>query len=140
MTQKVFPSLSEKGWVTDGQTILAKLLSMYILTDAAQTLVFQDNLINLPETYYKHINEPQDMRIAMHDDVTKLLERHFDNVEVATEVNQKEGTAVTILIHANVIDERGIRISLGKVLEMDNEGLRKTVDVSNIGDGQALLG
>ena len=139
MSQKVIPSLSEKGWITDSTTMLSKLLSFYMLTDAAQTLVYQDNLINLPETYYKHINEPLDMALAVKADITKLLERHFDTVDVMADVEDKGSSKVAILIYAHVIDDRGVKVSLGKVLEMDNEGLRKTVDVNNYGDGLALL-
>lgn len=132
-------SLSERGYIDATDQMLAKLLSYYILTDAGQTLVFQDNLINLPETYYRHINDPRGMAVAVKEDVTKLLERYFDNVEVVTDVEDKGNTAVAIMIYAHVLDELGVKVSLGKVLEMDNEGLRKTVDVSNIGDGRGLL-
>lgn len=137
---KVIPSLSDKGWVTDTETMLAKVLSFYLLTDGAQSLSFQDNLTNLPETYYEHINAPLDMSVAIREDLTKVLGRYFETVEVDTEVKDKGGTEVGILLYASVVDDKGKRVSMGKVLEMNNEGLRKTVDINNHGDGKALLG
>ena len=139
MKDIVFPSLSEKGWVTDTVTVLAKLLTCYILTDAGQSLAFQNRLINLPETYFKHFNSPEGMKAAIKEDLNKLLERYYETVEVVTEVSPKEETRVAILIYAYVVDNKGVKVSMGKVLEMDNEGLKKTVDINNVGDGYSLL-
>lgn len=136
---KVLPSLSEKGWVSDSKTVLAKILSFYILTDSAQSLLFKGNVINLPQTYQEHINEPMDMSAAMRSELTRLLERYFPTVEVNVKVKQEEKALATILLFAEVIDSNGVMANLGKVLEIDTEGLRRTVDVNNWGDGQTML-
>ena len=43
---KVVASLSEQAWITDSAKILNNLMSYYILTDSAQSVMFQDKLIN----------------------------------------------------------------------------------------------
>ena len=62
---KTIASLSSMGWVTDENFILSYLVSYYILTDAAQSISYQGNLTSLSETYYKHINNPDEMSIAV---------------------------------------------------------------------------
>lgn len=52
MGSKVVASLSDIGWIDAPDAILSKLLGYYILTDAAQSVAFKGNLVNLPETYY----------------------------------------------------------------------------------------
>lgn len=136
----MLPSLSELGWVTDSRNMLAKLLSYYILTDVGQTLTFHEALTSLPYTYHLHINNPSDMVNAVEQDLTRLLERFFEISEVKVKVKEGEGKQVTILIFASAVDNRGVKVSLGKVLEMDTSGLRKTVDINNIGDGEVYLG
>ena len=137
-TIKPMPSLSEKGWISDARSILAKILSFYILTDARQTLLFSNNLINLPETYHKHINDPLGMADAVRSELTTMLNRYFEESTVVTEV-KKEDKYHAILLYAEVVTEDGKTVSLGKVVKMDNDGLRKTIDVNNYGDGAALL-
>lgn len=137
---RVVPSLSELGWVTDSRTMLSKLLSYYILTDVGQTVAFQGNLISLPNTYHLYINDPEGMVVGVREDLEKLLERYFDQSEVVVRVKEGDSKAVTILIYAYVIDSRGVKVSLGNVLEMDTEGLKRTVNVNNEGEGVALLG
>lgn len=137
---KVIPSLSELGWVKDTGNMLSKLLSYYMLTDAGQTISFQNNLTSLPATYFRHLENPDSMAAEMRSDLTKLLERHFDNVEVLSKAKTDEGKLTTIMLYAHVLDEKGKRVSMGRVLEMDTGGLRKTVDINNIGEGAAYFG
>lgn len=139
MSTPTLPSLSDLGWVHDTGVILGKILSLYILTDVGQTVAFQGNLISLPYTYYLHINEPRDMAATVKNDLEKLLGRYFDNYEVETAAKETEDKGVTVLIYAHALSPEGERYSLGKVVEMNTEGVRKTIDISNFGDGLSLL-
>ena len=135
----VIASLSENGWITDSSKKLNYILSYYILTDNAQSLVFQGNLINLPYTYYLYINDPDGMVNQIKSDLDKLLSRYFTQVEVLTEVSKLTDSRYAILIYAAVIDEEGKRIELSRVTEMDTSGLRKVIEVNNYGDGITLI-
>ena len=137
---KVVASLSEQAWITDSAMILNNLMSYYILTDSAQSVMFQDKLINLPFTYYKFISDPVGMNAAVKTDLDTLLSRYFPVVDVTTEVKQLTNTRFGILLYASVIDEESNRIELAKVTEISTTGLRKVIEVSNNGDGRAYLG
>lgn len=137
---KTVPSLSEQSWVTDSAKILNHLISYYILTDNAQSLVFQDSLINLPYTYYQHINDPESMATAVKSDLDKLLSRYFSIVDVKVQSRQIEGKKYGIVISAAIVDDDNKRVDLSQVVEINTTGLRNVINVSNYGDGVDLLG
>ena len=135
----VVPSLSEQGWITDSYKILNNIVSYYILTDAAQTLVFEGNLISLPETYYKYINQPVEMASAIKSDLDKMISRYFPIAEVNTEAKAMTDSQYAILLYAAAVTEDGTRIELSKVVEISTTGLRKIIEVNNYGDGVSYL-
>lgn len=136
---KVIPSLSEQGWITESKKILNNLVSYYILTDAAQSLAYQNNLINLPETYYKYINDPDGMASAVTRDLESLLSRYFQLVDVETETKDLGDSRYAILIYASVVDETNAKIELSRVTQIDSTGLRRIVEINNRGDARTLL-
>lgn len=135
----VIASLSEQGWITDPYKILNNIVSYYILTDAAQTLMFKDALTSLPETYYKYINEPIEMASAVKTDLDRLISRYFPIAEVETDTKQLSDSKYGVLLHAAAVTEDGTRIELSKVVEISTSGLRKIIEVNNFGDGISYL-
>ena len=137
--KKVIGSLSDLGWVDNSETLLSKLLGYYILTDSAQSVIFQNNLINLPQAYYEYINDPQGMATRVKTDLDALLSRYFQMVEVETEAVAKTDSIYGILIYATVIDDNGIKVNLGKVAELSSTGVINVININNYGDGLAQL-
>lgn len=135
----IIPTLSEEAWVSSTRSILNQLLAWYILTDAAQTITFQDQLINLPETYYKNINDPEGMAVAVRSDLEKLLGRHFESIDVTVTAKQNTLKYFYILIYASVLDSNGVKYELSKVAEIDSSGLRNIIQINNYGDGVSYL-
>lgn len=136
---KVIGSLSDLGWVDNSETLLSKLLGYYILTDSAQSVIFQNNLINLPQSYYEYINDPQGMATRIKNDLDALLSRYFSLVEVETEAVAKTESVYGILLYATVVDDKGIKVNLGKVAEISSTGVTKVININNYGDGLAQL-
>lgn len=136
---KVIMSLSQSAYVTSSVDILSHLMSYYILSDAAQSIAFQDNIINLPETYYKNINNPEDMRAGIKDDLDKILSRYFVNVDVETRTKELSVKKYAILLHVAVIDSDNIKTELTKVTEINSAGLRKILAMNNLGEGLSYL-
>lgn len=139
MEQGVIPSLSLDGWVTSSKDILAYNLSHYILSDAAQSIAFQNNIINLPETYYKHINNPIDMANAVKIDLEKILSSYFVSVDVTADTKEISAKKYAILIYASVIDGDNIKHELSKITEINTSGIRKIIDMNNYGDARQYL-
>jgi hypothetical protein len=136
---KVIPSLSESGWITSSKDILSSVMSYYILSDAAQSISFQDNIINLPETYFKFINDPEGMTNAIKSDLDKILSRYFVNVDVETKVKELDNKKYAILLYVAVIDDESIKTELSNVAEISSSGLRKILSMNNFGDGLSYL-
>lgn len=136
---KVIGSLSDLGWVDNSETLLSKLLGYYILTDSAQSVIFQNNLINLPQSYYEYINDPQGMATRVKNDLDTLLSRYFSMVEVETEAVAKTESIYGILLYATVVDDKGIKVNLGKVAEISSTGVTKVISINNYGDGLSQL-
>ncbi len=139
MTSNVIPSLSDSGWIIDNSKVLNAVMSYYILTDSAQSLVFQDNLINLPITYYKNINDPDTMASEVKNDLDKLLSRFFPGVDVECVARKITDSRYGISLYAAVVDNENNRIELSKVIEINSDGLRKVIEVSNKGTADDLL-
>lgn len=135
----VIASLSEQGWITDSAKILNNIVSHYILTDAAQSLIFEGNLVSLPQTYYNYINDPVAMASAVKSDLDKLISRYFAIADVNTEAKQLTDSKYGILLYAAAVTEDGTRIDLSRVVEISTTGLRKIIDVNNFGDGISYL-
>lgn len=134
-----FAALSEQGWVEDSMSTLNNLFICYMLTDGGQSLVFENNLISLPKTYHKFINDPVGMAGQVSSDLQLLLGRHFSQVEAtarAVEVNAKH---YAILMSAVVLTEKGDRLQLSKIMEISGPELRKIINISNYGDGEQIL-
>lgn len=138
-SSQAIPSLSDNGWVTSSKDILAYSLAYYILSDAAQSIAFHGNIINLPETYFKHINNPEDMASAVKSDLEKLLGRYFVSADVITEVKEITAKSFAILIYASVIDSENIKYELTRVTEVNSSGIRKIIELNNYGDAKHYL-
>jgi hypothetical protein len=139
MTTGTIPSLSEEGWVKSSPDVLAYNLAHYILSDAAQSITFQGNIINLPETYYLNINNPVGMASAIKTDLERLLGRYFVSVDVTTDVKEIAPKNYAILIYAAVIDDENIKHELTRVTDTGVGGVRRILEMNNYGDGIGYL-
>lgn len=135
----VIPSLTEEGWVISSKDILAYLLSYYILSDAMQSIAYKGNIINLPETYYNHINDPMEMASAVKADLERLLGSYFIATDVVTDVKEITPKHYAILIYATVIDQDNIKHELTKITEINSAGIKNIISMSNYGDGVNYL-
>ena len=136
---KVVASLSSMGWVTDETFILSYLVSYYILTDGAQSITYQGSLTSLSETYYKYINSPEEMSIAVKNDLENLLSRYFSMVDVETSTKViNKSSKYAVLMYVSVYGESG-KLELTKVAEIDTAGLRKVINMNNYGEGTSFL-
>ena len=137
---KTIPSLTTKGWIIETKDILEKILSYYILTDNGQSISFANNLINLPYTYFKNINDPEGMKIQIKNDLTTLLSRYFTISDIETKVKKNTESKFDILIYATIIDDKNNKIELGKILNIEeNYNLKNIISINNFGTGVQIF-
>lgn len=132
-------SLSSRGWITDSSVMLSYIISYYILSDSAQSLVFQGNIINLPDTYHNYINDPIGMATGVRTDLERLLSRYYPVVDIETEAKSLSGNKYGILIYASVVDASNTKIELSRVVQVSTTGLREIIDMNNYGDASSCL-
>lgn len=136
----VIPTLSDKAYVESTRTVLARLLGYYIATDYGQSMCFKDSIISLPKTYHSHINNPEEMGKAIELDIKNLLVAYYEHVEVETEVRyDSTNSKADIGLFATVIDDFGVKVGLGKVVDIDPTGLGNIIDVNNFGEAKRLI-
>lgn len=138
-TTGIIPSLTEEGWITSSKDTLTYLIAHYILSDAMQTIAYKGNVINLPETYYKNINDPDGMASGVKSDLERLLGRYFITTDVVTEVKELTSKQFAILIYASVIDKDNIKHELTRITEANSAGIRNIVEMNNYGDAVNYL-
>lgn len=140
MVTKLVPSLSMNGWIDDPKKQLDFLFSYYILTDYAQSYLFQNNLQCLSNIYYKYINDPDNFAINLKTDFTSYLEKYFPIVEVKTLVKKIESTQESyIVLNASVIDDKGVRHDLTEITQINSSNSRKVIRVNNYGSAIEYL-
>lgn len=139
MAEYKIGTLSDQGWVSDPMAMLNYIMSCYMLTDAAQSYAFQNELISLPFTYQLYINDPDKMASAISNDLTMLLTRYFAHADVVCDSKKITDSHYAILLKAVIIDDNGIRYDLSKIMELDNNDFRKIIEINNYGDGEAIL-
>lgn len=132
-------SISDKGWISDDKSTLSYVFGCYMLTDSAQTLLYSGRLINLPQTYYQFINDPDGMANAVISDLSNVVGAHFPQVDVKARAKQISGSHYAILMQVTATTESNERIQLAKLMEIDNDNLRKILDVNNYGDLESTL-
>ncbi len=136
---KVIPSLTEEGWITDSKKMLDYILSYYILSDSMQSLAYQSNIINLPATYYKNINNPDGMMTDVRQDLEKLLTNYFVTIDVVVDIKELTLKSYAILIKVAVIDSDNNKVELSKITELNNSKSRKVISFSNYGSALDML-
>lgn len=132
---KAIGSLSEVGWVTDPQVLMAKILEYYLYTDGSQSTLYAGNLINLPTTFHNYINHPEAMAEGIKDDIGKLLSRYYDAHEVETHVEHIAGEDYAVSLYAIGISESGERVNAGVAFRNNTSGVKDKVEIANHGHG-----
>lgn len=135
----MIPTLSERGYIEDTRLIMAYIMSCYYTTDKKQSLLYNPDLISLPYTYYKHINDPKDLADAINNDISKLLSYYYETVDVETEARITDSVFATIALYATVIDRDGKKVGIGNLVNFDTKGLGRVIEINNYGDGLSYL-
>jgi len=138
--EKVLPTLDTDGFVKQSQAMIDYLLSYYILTDTAQSLLFKNSLISLPKTYAKYMDDAEGFAKAIKDDLNTLLQKYFKIVDVITSVYKNEITkGYYVIISASVIDDNNHKYDISKVTHIHKSKSLKIFNFNNYGAAKAYV-
>jgi hypothetical protein len=137
---KVLPTLDTDGFVHQSQAMLDYLLSYYILTDAAQSILFKDSLISLPKTYAKYIDDADGFAIGIKSDLNVLLQKYFKIVDVQTSAYKNDKTkGYYVVMSASVIDDNNHRYDVSKVTYIYKSKSLKIFNFNNYAAAKAYV-
>lgn len=131
--QIVFPSLSRDGWVTDTTKMADKVLSCFFTSEFSQSYTYNGNITSFPYILATTGDDPPRMARVVEEQLTRLLSRYFNNVQVDSEevTNQEDPNKGAISIAATFDDENGVKTELVKILELQNTDIRRIINVNN---------
>lgn len=137
---KVLPTLDTDGFVRQGQAMIDYLLTYYILTDTAQSLLFKDSLISLPKTYALHMDDADSFAKAIQSDLNILLHKYFKIVDVQSDAYKNEKTkGYYVVISASVIDDNNHRYDVSKVTYIYKSKSLKIFNFNNYATAKAYV-
>lgn len=133
MSQIMFPSLSEDGWVTSSQRIADKMLAHFFVSDYSQTIMFPGLITSFPYILaINHGNIP-----AICSETRGALENYFSNyfqkvavsVEDVTDQNNPSRAALSIAI--DFVDDTGQQYSVGQAIQVVDSVFKKVANIIN---------
>lgn len=82
MPNTVVATLTRKGYVKDGKTILDTLFAWTIIARRSQSDVFYGKILSLDELFMEYKNQPETMAVTCTRLYREYLSPHFDEVDV----------------------------------------------------------
>lgn len=90
MPNTVVPTLTRKGYVKDGKTILDTLFAWTIIARRSQSDEFYGNILSLDELFMEYKNQPEAMALNATRLYRNYLSPHFDEVDVDIKAIEEE--------------------------------------------------
>lgn len=137
-----YATLSDQGYIEDTKLILARMIAGYMATGYHQSLSYPDDMASLPRAYHLGRNEPETFKNEIIKDLTKLFSSRFssDLIEIQAEVRMDDkNVKADILLFVSIVDDKGMKYSIGGLTDYDGKVLGKIVEINNYGDGKNKL-
>lgn len=136
MVQKVVPTLSSSGFVTNTPEKIDRLMAYFFLSEDSQSTLYAGNITSLPALIQKNNSETFVLEQATRDALTTYLSRYFTGVQVqATTDRPRPGdesrTNLTIYVE---FTDNGTVYNLGKMVRIVDSKVSEVINLNNSGD------
>lgn len=131
MADLYFPSLSEDGWITNGEQQADYLFSHFFVADYSQTQLYNGHVASFPWIVQKGNNDMTATVRLTQTTLEHYFSRYFDGVEVEVTENPTTTSKAEITIFVRFLDRSGKEIILGKLAEIIDLKVNKIIDISN---------
>lgn len=134
----VLPSLSEDGWVsTDGRQG-AILFSHIFLSDYSQTYVYDGEVTSLAWMVATCQGDTSKLNSLAKSTLERYFGRYFAEVvvETKTDPDPNNPSKYGLTIYLSYTGKDGVRYNLGKMAQVDNDIIKKVVNLNNYGTDQ----
>lgn len=128
--EKVVPTMSVVGFVTDPVARMDRLLAYWLTSQYSQSYCYYSSIHSFQKLIQENDGVPDRLAEAVQNDLKSYLTPHFDNVDIKTSVVYPKGKSSSKFYHL-VIKMDMVQDSVGynlmnRVLEL-NEGKFKEV-------------
>lgn len=115
------PTLSKLGVITDPNRAMLYLFKSFLTIDKAVSNLWQGEVISLMYLIKKFAKNPEGLRDAVEDDLTRVYNRFFDKVQISVEINSAtelsmQDTPAINLVMALFIEDGGDTYQLAATL------------------------
>ena len=129
------PSLSADSWVTDSSLQADYLLAQAYETNFSQSQLYPGKITSIAKIIQENNNNVGGTCSALTKTLTEYFSRYFNNVVVEvkqTPASVASGSSlVEIEMYISVTDNKGVVISLGKLLDITNSKINMVKNIIN---------
>ena len=130
-----FPSLSQDSWVTDSSLQADYLLAQAYETNYSQSQLYPGKVTSIAKIIQENNNNIGGTCTALAKSLTEYFSRYFHNVVVEvkqTSASVASGSSLAeIEMYISVTDNKGVVISLGKLLDITNSKINMVKNIIN---------
>lgn len=124
------PSLSTDGWVTDIRKKADLVIAHYLASDYSQSNVFLTRITSLAYQVQTYGHDPEQLQPLIQSSLQAYLERYFESATVKVTIESSEqGTARYDIRFDGVVTQGGLRYSVGKLIEVQNNKVKRIMDL-----------
>lgn len=136
MAAKFYPGMGTDGWLTTPTEILDAALADFYMSEKSQDYIFPNSIASLPWIIQKNTGYMDETAAAIRSDLTAMLMKYFDTVEVsATPVETPDLMAGIITLFVSVTSDTE-KIQLNNLLRISGSRLE---DVRDAISGKSVL-
>lgn len=132
------PALSEDGWVmTDGRQG-AILFSQLFLSDYSQTYIYRNEVTSMAWIVATSQGDMNKLNSLTKSSLERYFSRYFKDVVVETKTSSDpvNPSKYGLTIFLSYTGKDGVHYNLGKMAQIDNDLIKKVVNLNNYGNEQ----
>lgn len=128
------PTLSSVGWEKNLAKKADRLMAYFFISQYSQSYLYRGKIMSLPYIVQQYGKSPSQLQTALNDNLTAYLERYFElsSVDVSYDTSaKKDRYGYEVKVDVVVIDDLGVKYSLGKLIEISNGLSFKIMEINN---------
>lgn len=132
MVNRTEPTLTAKGWLTDGEIAerLDAAMAHAFVADKSQSVSFQ-NIVSVQHIISEYGDNKLDLQSQLQSQLSSYLKAKFDAVELTIEIKEEESSSQWDILMSGYVTNAGEKASIAKLLQVKSGVLVKTFDALN---------
>lgn len=126
-----YPGLTVQGWVNTPTVVADKLLSDFFLSDYSQTYAFPGNVSSFPKLIQLKRGDLSGLVNDTTSTLKNYLQKFFNAVDLTISYRSMDGSdnAYALEIYLELTDNVGQKVTLGRLLEVENNTIKALMSI-----------